>query len=82
VGLPMPVSSSSPFRPMASRCVRSPAVCSFPILSSLDAVLRAVLQPHVPHQLGPACSLVTAYPTPSGTSTFPFWSHLISPLLL
>jgi hypothetical protein len=41
--LPMPMSSSSPFRPMASSCVRPPPVGSFSILSYVDAVVRGCI---------------------------------------
>jgi hypothetical protein len=35
-------------------------------LLSVDSAFQSVIIPDVPYVLGPACSLVTGYPTPSG----------------
>jgi hypothetical protein len=35
-------------------------------LLSVDSAFQSVVIPDVPYVLGPACSLVTGYPTPSG----------------
>jgi hypothetical protein len=39
-------------------------------LLSVDSAFQSVIIPDVPYVLGPACSLVTGYPTPSGKFVF------------